>query len=134
MILEGVLMIAPLIVCFVYKEDLRHIFAFIVPIVILIVGGFLLQLLKPKRNNFYQKEAFALTALVWFVMALFGAIPFVISGDVPNYIDAFFEIASGFTTTGASIIEDITTIKHSILFCWNLMEERMLSYISEMKN
>lgn len=116
MILEGILMIAPLIVCFVYKEDLRHIFAFVVPIVILIVGGFLLQLLKPKRNNFYQKEAFALTALVWFVMALFGAIPFVISGDVPNYIDAFFEIASGFTTTGASIIEDITTIKHSILF------------------
>jgi trk system potassium uptake protein TrkH len=64
----------------------------------------------------YQKEGFALTAMVWIVMALFGAMPLVISGDIPNYINAFFEIMSGFTTTGASIITDITRISHSILF------------------
>ena len=117
MILEGILMIAPLIVSIVYyKEGLRYIIAFIVPIVLLFTIGGLLQLLKPTRNNFYQKEGFALTALVWLVMALFGAIPFVISRDVPNYIDACFEIMSGFTTTGASIITDITKVSHSILF------------------
>ena len=116
MILEGVLMIAPLIVSFVYKENIEHVLGFLIPIILLVGIGFLLQLLKPKRNNFYQKEGFALTALVWIIMTLFGALPFVISGDVPNYIDACFEIMSGFTTTGSSIITDITTISHSILF------------------
>ncbi len=116
MILESILMIAPLIVSFVYREDLRHKLGFIVPIVILVLAGFLLQIPKPKRNALYQKEGFALTAMVWIVMALFGAFPFIISGDVPNYVDACFEIMSGFTTTGASIITDITKISHSILF------------------
>ncbi len=116
MILESILMIAPLIVSFVYKEDLKHKLGFIVPIVILALIGFLLQIPKSKRNALYQKEGFALTAMVWIIMALFGAIPFVISRDVPNYVDACFEIMSGFTTTGASIINDITTISHSILF------------------
>ena len=116
MILEGVLMIAPLIVSFIYKEDFKHILAFIIPIIILVGGGFLLQLLKPKNGNFYQKEGFALTALVWIIMTLFGALPFVISSDIPNYIDACFEMMSGFTTTGSSIIPDITKISHSVLF------------------
>lgn len=116
MILESVLMLAPLLVSFVYKEDFRHIIAFIVPIMVLALLGFLLQIPKPKRDTLYQKEGFALTAMVWIMMTLFGAIPFVISGDVPNYIDACFEIMSGFTTTGASIITDITAISHSILF------------------
>lgn len=116
MILESVLMLAPLLVSFVYKEDFRHIIAFIVPIMVLALLGFLLQFPKPKRDTLYQKEGFALTAMVWIMMTLFGAIPFVISGDVPNYIDACFEIMSGFTTTGASIITDITAISHSILF------------------
>lgn len=116
MILESVLMMAPLLVSFIYKEDLKHIIAFIVPIVALILIGFLLQIPKPRRETFYQKEGFALTAMVWIMMTIFGAMPFVISGDVPNYIDACFEIMSGFSTTGASIINDITAISHSVLF------------------
>ncbi len=135
MILEGILMIAPLIVSLVYKEfqkstvvshgiggvgaeygGIRYVLAFLIPIVILVVVGFLLQIPKPKRTSLYQKEGFALVALVWIVMALFGAIPFVINGDIPNYIDACFEITSGFTTTGASVIDDITAISHSSLF------------------
>ena len=116
MILESVLMMAPLLVSFIYKEDLKHIIAFIVPIVALILIGFLLQIPKPRRETFYQKEGFALTAMVWIMMTVFGAMPFVISGDVPNYIDACFEIMSGFSTTGASIINDITAISHSVSF------------------
>lgn len=116
MILEGLLMIAPLIVSFCYKESAIYKLAFVIPIVILIGVGFLLQLLKSKRNALYQKEGFALVALVWIMMALFGAIPFVINGDIPNYIDALFETMSGFTTTGSSIITDITKISHSSLF------------------
>ena len=116
MILEGILMLAPLAVSFIYKESLIHILAFLIPIIAVTGIGFLLQIPKPERNNLYQKEGFALTAMVWIVMTLFGAIPFVINGDIPNYIDACFEIMSGFTTTGASIITDITAISHSALF------------------
>ncbi len=116
MILEGVLMIAPLVTAFVYQEDFQHILAFLVPILLLGVAGGLLQIPKPKRDAFYQKEGFALTALVWIVMTLFGALPFVINGEIPNYIDACFEIMSGFTTTGSSIVADVSVLSHSTLF------------------
>lgn len=116
MILEGLLMIIPLIVSFCYGEELISKLAFIVPVLTLLILGFSLQLLKPKRDNLYQKEGFALVALVWIVMALFGCVPFVINGDIPNYIDALFETMSGFTTTGASILKDVTVLSHSSLF------------------
>ena len=116
MILEGILMLAPMVVSLIYRESLRHVLAFAIPIAALALLGVLLQLPKPRRSSLYQKEGFALTSLAWIVMALFGAVPFVINGDIPNYIDACFEIMSGFTTTGASIITDITAISHSSLF------------------
>ena len=116
MILEGILMLAPLAVSLIYKESLVHILAFLLPIIAVTAIGFLLQLPKPERDNLYQKEGFALTTMVWLVMTLFGAIPFVINGDIPNYFDACFEMMSGFTTTGSSVITDITTISHSTLF------------------
>ena len=116
MILEGILMILPLAVSFIYRESLIHNLAFLIPIILLTAIGFLLQIPKPNRNKLYQKEGFALTALVWIIMTLFGAIPFVITGEIPNYVDACFEIMSGFTTTGSSIITDITVLSHSALF------------------
>ena len=116
MILEAALMLAPFIVSFIYQESFINKLAFFVPMTLLLIGGFLLQLPKPARNQLYQKEGFALTALVWVVMTLFGAVPFVINGDIPNYVDACFEIMSGFSTTGASIITDITQMSRSTLF------------------
>ncbi len=116
MILEALLMLAPLAVSFIYKESFVHVLAFLIPIALLVSVGFLLQIPKPERNNLYQKEGFALTAMVWIVMAVFGALPFVINGDIPNYVDACFEIVSGFTTTGSSIITDITAVSRSTLF------------------
>ncbi len=116
MILEGILMIFPLIVSIIYQEGFIYIISYAIPIFVLIVVGTILQHLKPERNSLYQKEGFALVALVWILMTLFGAIPFVINKDIPNYIDACFEIMSGFTTTGASIVKDITALKHSTLF------------------
>jgi trk system potassium uptake protein TrkH len=116
MVLEAILMIAPLAVAFIYKEGVKNILAFAIPIVALAALGMLLQIPKPDRDALYQKEGFALTALVWVVMTLAGAVPFVINGDIPNYIDAWFEIMSGFTTTGSSVITDITAVSHSTLF------------------
>ena len=116
MILEGILMLAPFAVSLIYKESLLHILAFAIPIVGLCIFGFLLQIPKAQRGHLYQKEGFALTALFWIIMTLFGAVPFVINGYIPNYLDACFEIMSGFTTTGSSIISDITMVSHSTLF------------------
>ena len=116
MIMESVLMLAPLAVAIIYKEGLRNILAFVVPIVLLLAAGIALQVPKCHRDNLYQKEGFALTAMVWIVMTLFGAIPYVINGNIPNFIDAWFEIMSGFTTTGSSIVTDITVMSHSSLF------------------
>ena len=116
MVLEAILMLAPLAVSLIYKESLTHVLAFLIPIVALTVIGLLMQIPKPERQNLYQKEGFALTAMVWLVMTLFGAIPFVINGDIPRYVDAWFEIMSGFTTTGSSVITDITLISRSSLF------------------
>ncbi len=119
MITEGILMFIPLILTFIYNENFSHKLGFIVPIILLLSLGYLLQLLKPKRADLYQKEGFALTALAWIVMALFGALPFVISGDIPNYVDAFFETMSGLTTTGSSIVTDLSVIQHSTMF-WRI--------------
>ena len=116
MVMESILMLAPLAVSLIYKEGWRNYIAFIVPIVALAVLGGIIQIPKPKRNSLYQKEGFALVAMVWLIMTLFGAIPFVINGNIPNYIDACFEIMSGFTTTGASIVADVTTLSFSTLF------------------
>ncbi len=109
-------MTLPLLICLFYRESFLNVLAFAIPICALVGIGSLLQIPKPKRNSLYQKEGFALTALVWIVMALFGAIPFVINREIPSYIDACFEITSGFTTTGASIINDLSVLSHSSLF------------------
>ena len=116
MILEAVLMLAPFAVSLIYRESAKNILAFAIPIAVLALIGFLLQHPKPARENLYQKEGFALTAMVWIVMTLFGAVPFVLNGEIPNYIDACFEMMSGFTTTGSSVITDITAVSHSTLF------------------
>lgn len=116
LVLESLLMLAPLVVALIYKEEPRNVVAFAVPIILSALLGILMQIPKPERNTLYQKEGFALTALVWIVMTLIGAIPFVINGDIPNYVDACFEIMSGFSTTGASIITDITAMSRSTLF------------------
>lgn len=116
MILESILMLAPFAVSFIYKEPFINKVAFLLPITILAFIGSLLQIPKPSRTNIYQKEGFAVTTLSWIIMTMFGAIPFVINGDIPNYIDACFEMMSGFTTTGSSVITDITAVAHSTLF------------------
>lgn len=116
MILEGALMLAPLIVSLAYNEGFMNALAFLVPVVALVGIGFILQIPRVNRETLYQKEGFALVAAVWIIMTLFGAIPFVINGDIPNYINALFEMTSGFTTTGASIVADVTVLAKSSLF------------------
>ena len=84
MILEGILMFFPFVVSIIYKENYIYILSFLIPSCCLIILGKLLQLLKPNRNGLYQKEGFAVCALTWIVMTIFGALPFVINKDIPR--------------------------------------------------
>ncbi len=112
----GALMALPMIVALIYGEY-SCFTAFLISAVLSVGIGILISVLvKPKSDLLYAKEGFAIVALAWLSMSLVGALPFVISGDIPSYIDAFFETVSGFTTTGASILTDIEAMSKSMLF------------------
>ncbi len=118
-IILGLLMILPLAVAIYYsangfKEASYN--SFFIPIVLFVAVGVLLTFKKPKNLNIYSKEGFVICGLAWICISALGALPFVISGTIPNYVDALFETASGFTTTGSSILTEIESIPKSILF------------------
>ena len=109
------LLVLPLAVSVYYKESCT--LAFLITAAISLVMGLLLsKLLKPASHVIYAREGFAIVALVWLSMSAIGALPFVISGEIPSFVDAFFETVSGFTTTGASILRDVESMSHGLLF------------------
>lgn len=111
---EALFMLLPFVVGLIYKEDCAIIF--LQCSLLFQVIGYGLTRIKPKRHNFYSRESFVIVSLSWIIMSLIGALPLYISGEIPKLVDAMFEIVSGFTTTGASIITDLTVISKSILF------------------
>ena len=116
LILESILLIFPLIVSFLYQE-MRSITAFSTTIAITAVLGLLIVLfVKPRNRVIYAREGFAIVASAWVLLSLFGALPFFFSREIPNYIDAVFETVSGFTTTGATILNDVEKMSHGMLF------------------
>ena len=114
LLIEALLLIFPLIINIIYQEN--NLFAFALTISILMMVGTLLIMVKPKDKRMFVREGFVIVGLAWIVLSLFGALPFTISGEIPNYIDAFFETVSGFTTTGASILNDVEAMSKSMLF------------------
>ena len=79
--------------------------------------GALIQLLTKNRSHeITKRDGYIVVSLGWIVMSIFGALPFVLHGSIPSYTDAFFETMSGFTTTGASILNDIESLPHGLLF------------------
>ncbi len=114
LLIEATLMLCPLLVGFYYGES-THL-SFLIPIGGLIALGLPFALLKIKDKSIYAKEGFVIVALAWIMLSLVGAIPFVISETIPNYVDALFETVSGFTTTGASVVNNVEIFSHSILF------------------
>ena len=114
--IEALLMIAPLVVSFIYQEDTLYQFSFLIVIVTLLLIGYLLCRGEVNKRQIYAKEGFIIVSLSWIVLSFFGSLPFVISGDIPSLIDAFFETSSGFTTTGSSILTDVEALAHSMLF------------------
>ena len=113
---EAALMILPLIVALIYGE-IKVAASFLVAIgIALIVGVALYTIFKTENKVIYAKEGFVIVAFGWLIMSLIGALPFVLSGEIPSYIDAFFETVSGFTTTGASVVRDVEALSRGGLF------------------
>lgn len=111
---EALLLLLPMAVSIYFKENLLYVYGIVIALVLL--AGSLLTLPKPKKRTIYAREGFVIVSLSWILMSFFGALPFVISGAIPSFVDAFFETVSGFTTTGASILNSIETLPKSILF------------------
>ena len=116
LIIEGVLLLVPVFVALYYKESSQVFVALFSTIGILVVLGLLGIIRKPKKQRIYAKEGVLIVALCWILWSFFGALPFVFSEQIPNLIDAFFEISSGFSTTGATILNDVSVLSRSILF------------------
>ena len=111
--IEGVCMALPAATAWVYGE--REGWAYVAVLALCLVLGQLLTHKKPHNPSFYAKEGFVTTALGWIVMSLFGCLPFLITGEIPSFVDALFETVSGFTTTGASILSDVEALSHCSL-------------------
>ncbi len=109
------LMVLPLLISLLYGE--KCVWSFLITIVIaLVIGVPLAFFCKTEDHVIYAKEGFVIVALAWFALSAVGALPFVISREIPSYVDAFFETVSGFTTTGASILTDVEAMSRGLLF------------------
>ena len=116
LMVESIFMMPALIISLCMKEY-SSIMGFTVTIVLLWGLGVTLRLLCRKaRKSFFAKEGLVCVGMGWLFMSLLGCLPFFLSGAIPNYVDALFEIVSGFTTTGASILEQIEGLPYGILY------------------
>lgn len=113
---EALLLLAPLIVSIIYQEEWKYPFSFLSISLLLLTIGYLLSRKKPSKKNMFTKEGFIIVSLSWILLSFFGALPFVVNGDIPSLVDAFFETSSGFTTTGSSILTDVEALAKSSLF------------------
>ena len=112
---EAVLMLLPIIVSIIYGE--RCLWPLLASAAIALAVGFTLRRICRTDNHvIYAREGFITVAMTWLALSAAGALPFFISGEIPSYVDAFFETVSGFTTTGASILTDVEAMSRGLLF------------------
>lgn len=111
---ESAFMLLPCIVALIYGETQG--WSFVITIILCLAVGILLMRKAPENKVFFAREGFVAVALSWIVLSVAGALPFIISGSIPNVVDALFETISGFTTTGASILPEVESLSHCILF------------------
>ncbi|MEE1048853.1 MAG: TrkH family potassium uptake protein [Clostridia bacterium] len=112
--IEAFCLLLPAICSLCYSEP--YFITFLICIGLCLLFGVPLVVKSPKNKTMFAKEGYITVALSWIIISIFGALPFVFSGSIPNFIDALFETASGFTTTGASILTDVEALPKSILF------------------
>ena len=112
--IEALLMLAPFLVAIIYGEN--NVISFGVTMGILLMIGGICFLFPPKSSTIRAREGLLIAGLAWILMSLFGALPLWLSGEIPHYLDAVFEVVSGFTTTGSSILTDVEALSRAGLF------------------
>lgn len=110
---EGLLLLLPCLIAVIYQEP-EGLCYFITALVSMLLG-FLITIKKPKEYIIYLKEGCIATALSWIIMGVVGCIPFLLTKEIPSFVDALFETVSGFTTTGASVLPEVETLSHCSL-------------------
>ena len=111
---EAAFMVLPTVVALIYRES--EVWCFLATMAVCLIVGMLLVRRKPKNQIFYVAESFVAVSLNGVLLSVMGAVPFVLSGYIPNPIDALFETVSGFTTTGASILSNVEQLPKCLLF------------------
>lgn len=112
---EALLLLLPAGVAAIYGEECVWSFLAVAGIAALL-GAVLHLIFKTKNNVIYAKDGLVTVSLAWLMFAAIGALPFVISGEIPSFVDAFFETVSGFTTTGSSVVKNVEALSHGALF------------------
>ncbi len=116
LLFEAAFLLVPLITALVYIEnEWGSALAILGTMALCMIVGIILSAKRPEDTTLYSKDGFVIVALGWIALSIFGAFPFVFSGAIPNYIDALFETASGFTTTGSSIVPKVSELPRSML-------------------
>ena len=113
LLIEGVLMLLPILCGLLYGEGL--VLYYVTLAAIYVGAGFLISMKKPKNMTVFIKDGCVATALSWLVLSVCGCLPFILTGEIPSFTDAMFETASGFSTTGASILTDVEAMSHTSL-------------------
>lgn len=116
MTLVAFLMLLPVFVSIIYREDIKITLAFLKTMALMLLIFIPLGRKKPEDTRMYILEGLITTSLSWILLSVFCGAPFYISGEIPSIVDAFFEAASGLTTTGASIVNGVEDLSNSILF------------------
>lgn len=117
--LETAMMLLCMIVSVFYQQD--DTVAFAISIIITLFFGFIFRFLGINADNtMSRRDAYFVVTVVWILFSIFGSLPFLVSGYIDNFVDAYFEMMSGFTTSGATIIKDVERIPHGLLF-WRSM-------------
>jgi trk system potassium uptake protein TrkH len=121
LVVEGLAMLLALLIALIYGE--HDIYAFLLSAGInLLSGGSIIMATAKAKTDIGKREGFIIVSMVWIVFSFFGSLPYIFSGSIPNFTDAFFETMSGFTTTGSSVLNDIEALPHGILF-WRSMTQ-----------
>lgn len=116
LLVEAVFMLPAVAISLYYREMVAARALFISALVTALIGGVMVAVTRGTRRGFHAKEGMVCVGLSWIVLGLFGALPFFLSGAIPHYIDALFEIVSGFTTTGASILPEVESMPYGLLY------------------
>jgi len=111
--ISAALMVLPVITAILYGESAGV--SFVITMAVSLLLGFIIIRRKPENKVFYTREGFVTVAVSWLTLSIVGSVPFVISGSIPNPVNALFETVSGFTTTGASILSDVEALPHCVL-------------------